>query len=54
MEIVEAQIDHDDVEAEPLARRGRELAEERDATAQASWRQTQALVLVHRGEYAEG
>jgi class 3 adenylate cyclase/tetratricopeptide (TPR) repeat protein len=41
-------------EAEPLARRGRELAEKGDATAQASWRQTQALVHVHRGEYAEG
>jgi class 3 adenylate cyclase len=41
-------------EAEPLARRGRELAEEGDATAQASWRQAQALVHAHRGEYAEG
>jgi tetratricopeptide (TPR) repeat protein len=41
-------------EAEPLARRGCELAEEGDVTAQASWRQTQALVHVHRGEYAEG
>ncbi|MDP9255472.1 MAG: AAA family ATPase [Actinomycetota bacterium] len=41
-------------EAEPLARRGRELAEEGDVTSQASWRQTQALVHVHRGEYAEG
>jgi class 3 adenylate cyclase/tetratricopeptide (TPR) repeat protein len=41
-------------EAEPLARRGRELAEEGDVTAQASWRQTQALVHLHRGEYAEG
>jgi tetratricopeptide (TPR) repeat protein len=41
-------------EAEQLARRGRELAEEGDATSQASWRQTQALVHAHRGEYAEG
>ena len=30
-------------EAEPLARRGRELAEEGDVTSQASWRQAQAL-----------
>jgi tetratricopeptide (TPR) repeat protein len=41
-------------EAEPLARRGRELAEEGDVSSQASWRQTQALVHVHRGEHAEG
>jgi class 3 adenylate cyclase/tetratricopeptide (TPR) repeat protein len=41
-------------EAEPLARRGRELAEEGDMTAQALWRQVQALVHAHRGEYAEG
>jgi tetratricopeptide (TPR) repeat protein len=41
-------------EAEPLARRGRELAEEGDVTAQASWRQVQALVHAHRGEYPEG
>jgi tetratricopeptide (TPR) repeat protein len=41
-------------EAEQLARRGRELAEEGDATSQASWRQTQALVHAHRGEYADG
>jgi hypothetical protein len=40
-------------EAEPLARRGRELAEKGDATAQASWRRTQALVHVHCGAYAE-
>jgi tetratricopeptide (TPR) repeat protein len=41
-------------EAELLARRGRELAEEQDVTAQAFWRQVQALVHAHRGEYAEG
>jgi tetratricopeptide (TPR) repeat protein len=41
-------------EAEPLARRGRELAEEGDVTTQALWRQVQALVHAHRGEYAEG
>jgi tetratricopeptide (TPR) repeat protein len=41
-------------EAETLARRGRELAEEGDVTSQALWRQVQALVHAHRGEYAEG
>jgi class 3 adenylate cyclase len=41
-------------EAEPLARRGRELAEERDMASQALWRQVQALVHAHRGEHDEG
>ena len=41
-------------EAEPLARRGSELSEEQDVTPQALWRQVQALVHAHRGEYAEG
>ena len=40
-------------EAEPLARLGRELADRADASAQMLWRQVQALVNAHRGEYAE-
>jgi tetratricopeptide (TPR) repeat protein len=40
--------------AEQLARRGSELPEEQDVTPQALWRQVQALVHAHRGEYAEG
>ena len=39
-------------EAEPLAVRGRELGDDRDAMTQAMWRQTQALVLSSRGEHA--
>jgi tetratricopeptide (TPR) repeat protein len=38
-------------EAEPLARRGRELGDEQDVTAQAFSRQVQALVLAHRGDH---
>ena len=41
-------------EAEPLARRGRELAEEEDAVSQALWRHVQALVHAHRGEHPAG
>jgi class 3 adenylate cyclase/tetratricopeptide (TPR) repeat protein len=40
-------------EAEPLAQRGRELGAEDDVLTQALWRQVQALVLAHRGEYQE-
>jgi tetratricopeptide (TPR) repeat protein len=40
-------------EAEPLARRGRELGGEDDVLTQALWRQVQALVLAHRGEHTE-
>ncbi len=40
-------------EAEPLARRGRELSAEDDITSQALWRQVQAQVLGHSGELAE-
>ncbi len=40
-------------EAEPLARRGRELGDEQDVTTQAAWRQAQALVYASRGEHAE-
>ena len=40
-------------EAEPLARRGRELGDEQDAVTQALWRQVQALVHASRGEQAE-
>jgi class 3 adenylate cyclase/tetratricopeptide (TPR) repeat protein len=40
-------------EAEALAHRGHQLAEETDVTAQASWRQVQGRVLAHRGEYTE-
>jgi class 3 adenylate cyclase/tetratricopeptide (TPR) repeat protein len=41
-------------EAEPLAQLGRELGDEQDLIAQMLWRQVQALVDAHRGEYAEG
>jgi class 3 adenylate cyclase len=40
-------------EAEPLARLGRELGDERDLLTQMAWRQVQALVHAHRGECAE-
>jgi tetratricopeptide (TPR) repeat protein len=40
-------------EAEPLARLGRELGVPGDACTQMLWRQVQALVNAHRGEYAE-
>jgi class 3 adenylate cyclase/tetratricopeptide (TPR) repeat protein len=40
-------------EAEPLARRGRELGDEQDAVTQALWRQVQALVHASRGHEAE-
>jgi tetratricopeptide (TPR) repeat protein len=40
-------------EAAPLARLGCELGDEQDATAQALWRQTQALVHAARGEHVE-
>jgi len=40
-------------EAEPLARLGRDLGSERDVLTQMSWRQVQALVDAHRGEYVE-
>jgi class 3 adenylate cyclase/tetratricopeptide (TPR) repeat protein len=40
-------------EAEPLAHRARELANELDAWSQAMWRQVLALVLAYRGEHAE-
>jgi tetratricopeptide (TPR) repeat protein len=40
-------------EAEPLARRGRELADEHDASAQMLWRRAQALVDSSRGHHAE-
>jgi tetratricopeptide (TPR) repeat protein len=42
---------HDD--AEPLARRGRELGGEDDALTQTLWRQVQALVCSARGRHAE-
>jgi tetratricopeptide (TPR) repeat protein len=42
---------HDD--AEPLARRGRELGGEEDAVTQTLWRQVQALVCSARGQHAE-
>jgi class 3 adenylate cyclase/predicted ATPase len=38
-------------EAEPLAHRARELANEQDVWSQALWRQVQALVLAYRGEH---
>lgn len=41
-------------EAEQLARRGRELAEEPDLASQVLWRQVEALVQAHRGEHDEG
>jgi tetratricopeptide (TPR) repeat protein len=40
-------------EAESLAGRGRELALPEDMTAQAFWRQVQALVRAHRGEQGD-
>jgi class 3 adenylate cyclase/tetratricopeptide (TPR) repeat protein len=40
-------------EAEPLAQQGRQLGDQQDAWTQALWRQVQALVLAHRGQYAE-
>ncbi|MGZ4385206.1 MAG: ATP-binding protein, partial [Gaiellaceae bacterium] len=40
-------------EAEPLARLGRELGDERDVGTQMEWRQVQALIQAHRGDYAE-
>jgi len=40
-------------EAEPLARLGRELADEQDWLAQALWRQVQALVDAHRGQHTQ-
>jgi tetratricopeptide (TPR) repeat protein len=38
-------------EAEPLAQLGRTLADERDSTTQALWRQVQALVEADRGNH---
>jgi tetratricopeptide (TPR) repeat protein len=40
-------------EAEPLARLGHELGAEPDVMTQMLWRQVQALVDAHRGEYVE-
>jgi class 3 adenylate cyclase len=40
-------------EAEPLARRGRELGDEEDALTQTLWRQVQALADASRGEHTE-
>jgi tetratricopeptide (TPR) repeat protein len=40
-------------EAESLAQRGRELADPGDISAQAAWRQAEALVRSARGEHAE-
>ena len=40
-------------EAEPLARRGRELGHPEDILTQQGWRQTQALVHSARGQHAE-
>jgi tetratricopeptide (TPR) repeat protein len=40
-------------EAEPLAQRARELANEQDLWSQAIWRQVQALVLAVRGAHDE-
>ena len=40
-------------EAEPLARRGRDLGDEQDAVTQILWRQVQALVYASRGEHDE-
>jgi class 3 adenylate cyclase len=39
-------------EAEPLARQGRALGDQQDATTQALWRQVQARVLACRGQHA--
>jgi tetratricopeptide (TPR) repeat protein len=40
-------------EAEPLARRGRELSESEDAVTEALWRQVGALVHARRGEHRD-
>jgi tetratricopeptide (TPR) repeat protein len=40
-------------EAEPLARRARELANEEDVWSQAMWRMVEALILVSRGSHNE-
>jgi tetratricopeptide (TPR) repeat protein len=40
-------------EAEPLARRGRELGDEQDKVTQMIWRQVLALVCSHRGQHEE-
>jgi tetratricopeptide (TPR) repeat protein len=40
-------------EAEPLARRGRELSETEDAATEALWRQVEALVHAHSGEHGD-
>jgi tetratricopeptide (TPR) repeat protein len=40
-------------EAEPLARRGRELASPGDMLSEASWRQAQALIDSHSGRHVE-
>jgi class 3 adenylate cyclase/tetratricopeptide (TPR) repeat protein len=40
-------------EAEPLALRSRELANEQDVSSQALWRRVRALVLVSRGDHGE-
>jgi len=40
-------------EAEPLARRGREAADEHYVPAQMLWWQVKAIVLAHRGQYEE-
>ena len=40
-------------EAEPLARLGRELGDEQDASTQALWRQAQALVHARRGNHTQ-
>ena len=40
-------------DAEPWAQLGRELAAEKDITAQAQWRQVQARVHAHRGEHRQ-
>jgi len=40
-------------EAEPLARRGRDLSDPTDAVTEALWRQAKALVCAHRGEHGD-
>jgi tetratricopeptide (TPR) repeat protein len=40
-------------EAEPLARKGRELGHEQDMATQALWRQVQARVLADRGQHTD-
>jgi class 3 adenylate cyclase/tetratricopeptide (TPR) repeat protein len=40
-------------EAEPLAKKGRELGDPNDNATQVLWRQAQALVHAHRGRHAE-